>query len=324
MCSASGAGLPSSVLEDRGCYLGFVHVFRRVVAAAGVGVLCAVFVDGGFAAAGASPAKASLLHSTQAGVSSNWAGYVASGGPALTIEPTTFSAVSATWREPRAECNPTVSTGPTSSAFWVGLGGDSNSSNALEQAGTEADCTFAGARYFAWYELVPAVSVRLSLNVAAGDKLSVSVAVSGRRVSITIRNLSRGTTFSKTVAMAAPDATSAEWIAEAPSVCLSASRCRQLSLTDFGVVKFSNAMARSGGRTGSISDSSWSATPVKLQAGDGRRGVFGGGRFAPDHSFGAASPSALTQSGTEFSVTWHQLSSTASTGYDAGYPGGAA
>jgi hypothetical protein len=113
-------------------------------------------------------------------------------------------------------------------------------------------------------------------------------------------------------------------IAEAPSVCFSSYRCRQLSLTDFGVVKFSNAMARSGSRTGSISDSSWSATPIRLQAGAGRRGFFGGGRFAPDHSFGAASPSALTQSGTEFSVTWHQLSSTPSTGYDAGYPGGAA
>jgi hypothetical protein len=241
----------------------------------------------------------------------------------LVVEPTTFSTVSATWREPAADCTTTHSTDPTSSAFWVGLGGDSNSSNALEQAGTEADCTFAGARYFAWYELAPAVSVRLSLNIAAGDKVSVSVSVSGRRVSILIRNLSRGTTFSKTAAMAAPDTTSAEWITEAPSVCFS-SWCRQLSLTDFGIIKFSNAMARSRGRTGSISDSSWSATPITLQPRADRRGVFGGGRFAPDPSFGAASPSALTQSGTEFSVTWHQLSSTPSSGYDAGDAGGAA
>jgi hypothetical protein len=98
-----------------------------------------------------------------------------------------------------------------------------------------------------------------------------------------------------------------------------------LSLTDFGVVKFSNAGAQSGGHSGWISDSSWSAMPIKLQAGGGRRGFFGGGRFVPEQSLAAALPSALTEGGAGFSVAWHKLPSTQpSSGDGAGYPGGVA
>jgi hypothetical protein len=241
--------------------------------------------------------------------SSNWAGYVASGPNALTVEPTTFSAVSATWVQPTAACGQPSAVGPTSAAFWVGLGGEANGSNALEQTGTEADCTRAGAQYFAWYELVPAASVRLKLEVRPGNTMSASVSVNGEQVAIRVRNLSQGTSSSKTLTMATPDTSSAEWITEAPSVCAAEDQCRPLSLTDFGTVKFSHATAQSGDATASISDSSWTATPIDLRNSETTGGYAGGGRFDPDQSGDEALPSSLTQSGNAFSVTWHKLPS---------------
>jgi Peptidase A4 family len=219
----------------------------------------------------------------------------------LTIEPTTFSTVSATWVQPNAACSPT-STGPTSAAFWVGLGGNSNYSNALEQTGTEADCTSTGARYFAWYELVPAPSVKLGLDVSPGDTMSASVSVRGKRVAIVMRNRSQGTSSSKTLTMGAPGTSSAEWIVEAPSVCDASDQCRSQSLTNFGTVTFSSATAHSGDATGPISDSSWTATPIELRTHGGPGDFSGGGQFAPEQN--EALPSTLTETGTTFTVTW--------------------
>src|SRR5262249_26406760 len=115
----------------------------------------------------------------------------------------------------------------------------------LEQVGTEVDCTALGQpRYTAWYELVPALSKTVKLVVSAGDRISGSVTVAGQQVTVSLKNLTRGTSFSKVLQMAAPDTTSAEWIAEAPSACDStASRCRQVSLTNFGTVRFSRSSA---------------------------------------------------------------------------------
>ena len=151
-------------------------------------------------------------HSTLAGaataVSSNWSGYAVTG--------TTFRSVSGSWVQPAASCTSSTAT-TTASAFWVGLGGDSSSSKALEQTGTEADCLADGTvRYSAWYELVPASSVRVRLAVAAGDRIAGSVKASGRSVTVELRDLTTGTSFRKTLTMATPDTSSAEWIAEAP------------------------------------------------------------------------------------------------------------
>jgi hypothetical protein len=99
----------------------------------------------------AAPAVASAATST----SSNWAGYaVSSPDPAA---PVAYTSVSGSWVVPVASC----SASPASfSAFWVGLGDFSETSQGLEQIGTESDCTPAGrATYGVWYELVPAASV---------------------------------------------------------------------------------------------------------------------------------------------------------------------
>jgi hypothetical protein len=87
--------------------------------------------------------------------SSNWAGYAVTSTDPTT--PVTYTSVSGTWVQPAAACG----AGPAAySAFWVGLGGYSDTSQGLEQIGTESDCTTAGrATYGVWYELVPAASV---------------------------------------------------------------------------------------------------------------------------------------------------------------------
>jgi hypothetical protein len=257
----------------------------------------------------------------QADVSSNWAGYVASAEDSWTGDAASFSAVSGTWVQPAANCS--TATSATSSAFWVGLGGDSDSSNALEQIGTEADCSSrdtAGA--WAWYELVPKASVRLAMKVEPGDHMTASVKVDGTKVALRLANLTRGTTFSRVLSMAAPDTSSAEWIAEAPSLCDTSSNCRELALTDFGKVRFSNATATSGGHTGAISDTGWSADAVEL-AGGAESGGFGYGRYQLESAASEALPSSLTRSGRGFTITWGEAADTGSgygdPGYDPGY-----
>jgi hypothetical protein len=261
-------------------------------------------------------------------VSANWAGYVASGVDATTGLAKSFNTVSGTWIQPTANCSSAAETGSTASAFWVGLGGNAEGSQSLEQTGTEADCNANGtATYSAWYELVPAASVKANLAVAAGDKISGSVHVNGTKVTVQLKDLTRKTSFTRTLAMAAPDVTSAEWIAEAPSACADYGRCQETSLTNFGTVKFSSATATtSDGHTGTISDPSWSADAVTL---DTATGLDPFSRFATNQGSAQATPSALSASGNAFSVTWSNTgassgdgSTGADPGYGGGYPGG--
>jgi hypothetical protein len=85
-------------------------------------------------------------------VSGNWAGHVVT-LPAGNVTTKAFRTVSASWVQQPVSC---VQGSRSFSSFWVGLGGYYRSSQALEQIGTEADCTRAGiAVYNAWYELVP-------------------------------------------------------------------------------------------------------------------------------------------------------------------------
>ena len=143
------------------------------------------------------------------------------------------------------------------------------------------------------------------MKVAPGDKLSASVGVNGRKVSVKLTNLTSGKTFSRLLTMAAPDTSSAEWIAEAPSLCASvdSSTCRQAALTDFGKVSFSHAtVTSSSGHTGTITDPSWSATALTL---DGSTG-FGFGRYASESAAAQALPGALASGGSSFAVTLEQ------------------
>jgi hypothetical protein len=232
-------------------------------------------------------------------VSSNWSGYVVTGA--------TFSSVTGTWVQPELDC---ASTGRSAAAFWVGLGGNSTGSNALEQAGTGAECTASGsARYYTWYELVPAPSVEIPLAVEPGDTVTATVTVKGMQVTLQVRNVTRGTQATKVKRVARPDTSSAEWVAEAPSLCVGSGACRTVPLSDFGTVKFSKASATADGHTGSVSDRAWTATSIQLVSD---LGVPGYGRYEAAYSTAIqAVPTALSARGSAFSVRWRGASGSA-------------
>lgn len=276
-------------------------------------------------ALGAVPA-ASAATDVQQATSGNWSGYVVGSSSGAQ----NFSSVSGSWVQPTANCSASASaTGSASGsgsygAFWIGLGGsgqsqaaaDGSQSEALEQDGTEADCGPDGsATYFAWYELVPAAPVRLDLAVHPGDRISSKISVAGQQVTMELSDQTTGQSVSKSLQMADPDTSSAEWIAEAPSQCGDqASDCTPLPLTDFGTVQFSNATATTtDGHTGTISDPQWSAAAVALSPADSGDGV--GAQFASttSDSSAGANPSSLSSDGSSFSVAWSDDSSSTGT-----------
>jgi hypothetical protein len=250
-------------------------------------------VLGALAVTLAAAATAAAATSVSRDVSSNWSGYVVSDAA------TTFSSVTGTWVQPELDC---TSTGQSASAFWVGLGGDGDDSTALEQAGTGAECDDNGtATYYAWYELVPAPSVTVALAIAPGDTVTTTVAVAGTRVTMQVANVTTGKAVTKVKRMAAPDTSSAEWVAEAPSLCSGSGYCRTVTLSDFGKVRFTKAAATTAdGHTGSISDRWWAATSIQLVAESGGPGF---GRYNSGYGGEAtATPTALTARGSTFTV----------------------
>jgi hypothetical protein len=235
-------------------------------------------------------APAALADATN---SSNWAGY------AVHHPGISFRTVSGTWRQPKVSCT----RGPPSySAFWVGLGGYELNSPALEQIGTEVDCRPSGRVVSsAWYEVVPAPSVPIKLVVRPGDLVRAGVSVAHGRVSVRLVDLTRRRRFHASVHAPTTDVSSAEWIVEAPSECVSASSCRTLPLANFASATFGSASARTtAGHSGSISDPAWRWTRITLTPGGRRLASYG----VPGASAPAAAPTALSLRGSVFKVDY--------------------
>jgi hypothetical protein len=225
--------------------------------------------------------------------SSNWAGYAAHG--------TSYRSVQGSWIEPSVQCTRGAQ---TYSSYWVGIGGYSETSQALEQIGTEVDCGARGQVVSsAWYELVPAPSTPIRLTVNPGDVMQGGVSVSGSSVTVVLNNLTRQRSFRKTLHASVLDVTSAEWIVEAPSQCISANSCQTLPLANFGSAAFNSSAAQSAaGRTGAISNSAWQTTKINLRP-SGRRFVI---NTSVGPAIGVASPGALLSGGTGFKVGYSQ------------------
>ncbi len=228
--------------------------------------------------------------------SSNWSGY------AVHRPGVKFTSVSGSWIQPTASCTPGQ---PTYSAFWVGLGGYSLTSNSLEQIGTELDCSASGAvRSSAWYELVPAPSRTIRLRVRPGDAITAKVTVTGHKVYVALDDLTSKRSFHRVLHANAVDVSSAEWITEAPSECIGQGDCQTLPLADFGSASFNLARVRSAtGRAGSISDRAWRWTELRLLP-QGRHFVVvrEGGTPAAE-----STPSALAADGSQFTVSYSQV-----------------
>jgi Peptidase A4 family len=246
-------------------------------------------------------------------VSSNWSGYVATGlgsTPSTANASTQFKNATATWRQPAATC--TATGNASASAIWVGLGGYSTTSTALEQTGTSADCSAAGKpSYYAWYELVPEPSITIkSMKILPGDLITASVVVNGTEVLMQIKNRTRKKVFTKRVTLENPDLTSAEWIAEAPSECTSNGFCRQVPLANFNSVTFTRVAALAtiaglGNQGGTFTSTLWQSTPIQLVPTRTRR-YFGDVVERPDATTGTAGamPFGLSDDGRSFSVNW--------------------
>lgn len=229
---------------------------------------------------------------TPVDVSSNWAGYALTSRAGVK---TSFTSVTATWHEPRVRC--TAADAGAKSSVWVGLGGYSLGSQALEQIGAEADCNHLGKpSYFIWYDFPPAAGVVLRpYPVKAGDTMTASVDIDRTRthVSLRLEDRTAGWTYAKRVRVALVDISSAEWIAEVPALC---NGCHTPRLADFGSVALEKIAAVGNGHRGTITDPSWKATQIRLIP-SARHAYFSG-------SSAGAVPNALGRDGSSFRVRW--------------------
>jgi hypothetical protein len=232
-------------------------------------------------------------------VSSNWSGYalVPTG-----TDPVSFTDVTGTWVQPKAKC---TSGRTDASAFWVGLGGYGESSASLEQLGTAAQCdgNSTTPTHYAWWEVVPAASVRIPMKIKPGDSITAAVLVQGQTITFSLRDVTRHERFSKVITTTQDlDVTSAEWIAEAPSDCGAFDRCRVIPLTNFGTVTFSKAAAIGNSHPGTILDGTWTASPIELLANDDSTNFFG----QPTDVFAGvgAVPTDVSSDGRSFGVSW--------------------
>jgi hypothetical protein len=250
----------------------------------------------------ASPGGARPVAHTD--VSSNWAGYVVTGlGSTSTTASSdmTYSDVTGQWVQPKAACRPGM---PTSLAIWVGLGGYSLSSQELEQVGTSSDCDAHGRpSYYIWYELVPAEPVNLKFRIGPGDTIASVVKANGSDILVQVTDRTRGTRFTRHLSMDSPDLTSAEWIAEAPTLCNDSGYCKQLPITRFRPFAFTRTYATGNSAGGTITSPYWTSTSLQLIPRSRR---FFGDRNDPTASAGdaGAAPSWLQPDGAGFTVTW--------------------
>jgi len=246
------------------------------------------------AAGTAAPARAATTSS------SNWSGY------AVHRAGTRFNRVVGAWVQPTPHC---LKGNQTYSAAWVGLGGYAGSSNALEQIGSESDCSASGAiQSSAWFELVPAPSRTIKLRVRPGDALVATVSVTGHRVVLSLADNTTHRSFHTTIRAASVDVSSAEWIVEAPSECVTAGQCQPLPLADFGSIGFSRVSARTvAGHVGGVSSRFWGFTQIRLvpdfAVGGREFVVYAGSGLAA----GTATPSAVSGGGNAFRVSFGTL-----------------
>jgi hypothetical protein len=229
-----------------------------LIAAAGLGT-----VGCSFSYAAAGPAGATSAAGQQAmSTSSNWAGYVATG--------TRFRHVSAEFTVPSVNCGQMQGhAGPRGAAFWVGLGGFTGAP--LGQDGVAAVCILGQARYYAWYENLPAGEVVLpGFAVRPGASITASVSYDSATRTFTFRLVNNSTGQRGKWHGGCPHgkvcATSAEVITEA---ALFAGKITQLANYGSAVYEHIAVTDQAGARSGLFSRH-WSTIEVAQQY-DGRQ-----------------------------------------------------
>jgi hypothetical protein len=231
----------------------------------------------GFGAAGASTVAYGGLNAAVTQTASlNWAGY-ADAAPAGSV-----TYVAGTWVEPAVACS---AQGTQYAAFWVGI--DGFNSNTVEQTGTLAQCSHGVAKYSAWWELYPLNSIQTigSITVHPGDSISASVAYSTAGFTMAIKDVTTGKSFSTAGTQSGTSRSSAECIAERPSVERSLT-----SLADFGTMTFSSCTSTISGTTQGIGAYTNSDAITMVNSA----------------GMTLAAPSGTSNSGATFSITWER------------------
>jgi len=214
------------------------------------------------------------------GTSSNWSGYASISNISLPIS-NYVNTVQGNWTVPTLTCG----TSTTYSSAWIGI--DGYSDNSVEQIGTEQDCSNGVQQNYAWFEMYPHPSFKITgITVNAKDVISAKVTYIGKnKFQLAITDVTTKKSYSNTF-KANAQRSSAEWIVEAPY------SGGVLPLANFGTMNFTNAQ---------FTDSTGHVVAI-----DGK----GTGTYDQitmhDSNGGNSTPSALTDSGTtsSFSVIY--------------------
>jgi hypothetical protein len=213
----------------------------------------------------ASGLRADPVHRVRAGVATNWAGYVAHGGP--------FTSVSTTWTEPSISCGSTEN-----SAYASFAGIDGSGSSTVEQIGTFARCSKGAVSHSAFFEMFPRAAGAIGKPVRAGDSMTATIVASATKTfTLSLFDHTANWSFSTQQRGRRARLVSAEAISEAPSLRGSG----VVALANFGTVNYGGTTAN-GQAIGNFGPE---AVTMVTSAGTVK-----------------AAPSAL--SGTAFSVFW--------------------
>jgi Peptidase A4 family len=210
----------------------------------------------------------------------NWDGYVVTG--------TDFTSAKGSWIVPTGTCTKSPN---AYASIWLGIDGWSDGT--VEQTGTIVFCNKTTASYYAWYEFYPAATVVIStVPVKPGDKMSAQISYKNSEFTLEISDETTGKAFSVTKAVSGADRTSAEWIAEAPSVVTGITNLADFTKVEFGDdytdIKGTND-ATDSTHTGPIS--AFGTSVLKVTQVD----------FL---DYTESAPSALSTDGTSFTSTW--------------------
>lgn len=188
--------------------------------------------------------------------STNWAGYLSTGG--------SFTSISAYWKVPSSTAASAVV--ESGSATWIGIGGVT--SKDLIQVGTETTISPSGiVSVSAFYEMLPEGPQSIpSIKPLPGDTISASITeISPSRWAISIKNETTGAGY-KTIPYYASSRSSAQWIQENSRYPDSSF----MVLDNFGTVQFTDAYIVKDGISMSAAESK--ASPITLIGQGGSTG----------------------------------------------------
>ena len=146
-----------------------------------------------------------------------------------------------------------------------------------EAVGTNSNCSASGkTSYYAWFELVPYLSYRafpeIKDEVRPGDRITGLVRViDPRLVELRLEDRTQGWTFMRKITFTSQDTSTAEWVVEAPAVCVRY-LCHEADLAHFDDVTIGSISESAHKVHGTLTNragmSTASTRPVEAEGAD--------------------------------------------------------